>query len=275
MTDEEKDISPSDFTGTSMQLPVQDEDKDKAKDPFYTSEDPTAGTHEGWIKDPDIAHVIANAEKTQGRDVALEVEENKRLEYETGLNEVERFDLEAVEKLVEIFPDAFEIAYNDRTGESCLVSGFGISAFKGNYELSAFLRNRRNIHFRETLPPERVALLDKFPPLLEKLRESGRLLTLLEGGNAGLYFSKRGIESFNYHREARDYDPNSIKSTTHFQDLSEKELDLLLEALSFIDEYAKAIKNETPKEDIHSIAHIETRAKEIKAKWKEEAQGGI
>lgn len=273
MTDVKESIQPN-LGDTRIQSSAQDEDRDKAKDPFYTSEDPTAGTHEGWIRDSSMAQEVANAEKTQGRDVALKVEENKRREYETGLNEVERFDLEAVEELVKIFPDAFEMAYDRETGESYYMSGFGISAFKGNYELSGFLRNK---NFREKLPPERVALLEEFQSLLEEFRNgTTRLLPLIEGGNAGLYFSQKGIQSFRYHDEAKDYDTNKITSTNHFQNLSKREIDLLLEALSFIDEYAKAIKNEKPKEDIRTIRYLLTRAKEIRAKReKRQEQGGV
>jgi len=268
MTDEEKDISQSDFTGTPMQLPVQDEDKDK--DPFYTSEDPTAGTHEGWIKDPDIAQVIANAEKTQGRDVALKVEENER-QGSTGLEEWERFNIDAVKELMGIFPKALEPAY-DSTGKLYYVSGRCLSALEDDYLLSDFLRNK---YAREKLPQDIVFLFDKFRPLYKELF-GGRLQALLDGANEGVYFSESGIQSFsksksfNNDTEASVYDPQSIISTIHFQDLNKTEIDQLLKALAFINKYVEAtekMKNEPREGGIHSLPYIKERAREIKEEF--------
>jgi len=275
MTDEEKVTSSSGFTGTPMQLPVQDEDKDK--DPFYTSEDPTAGTHEGWIKDPNIAQVIANAEKTQGRDVALKVEENERQKYEgqeyAGLEEWERFNKEAVETLIEIFPNAFEPAY-DSTGKLYYVSGRSISALEGDRLLFDFLRYE---HIREKLPQDIVSLFDKFRPLYKEFRvESERLLPLLHAADTGVYFSENGIQSFDKsksssnHPEASFYDPQSIVSTIRFQNLTKTEIDLLLKALSFIEKYVEAVekmKNEPREGDNHSLPYIEKRARAIKEEF--------
>lgn len=75
------------------------------KEPFVTPE--------GWVADPDTAHEIANI-----HNIAENLEEVRKKEYETGLTDRERKNLEIAEVLKEEFPYALKERIDQKTGDT-------------------------------------------------------------------------------------------------------------------------------------------------------------
>lgn len=98
--------------------------------PFYTSEDPSLGTHEGWIVDPAKAQEVANLEA-----VARNREEVLLEEHNTGLTEKERRNQEILDVLVEEFPYAFNECTDEHTGEKYYKTGISALPYAERTEL--------------------------------------------------------------------------------------------------------------------------------------------
>jgi len=207
-------LNMSDFPDTTL---VSNGEKES---PFYTSEDPVAGTKEGWIVNQDDAHEVANLEA-----VARNAEERLLNEHETGLTEKEKRNLEIVDVLVEEFPSAFKECTDKLTGEKYYQTGISSQPY-----------SKRN-------EEEAVRLNEEFDKLLSEISDRPgpdfQLQGLLDMNNKEyVCISKVGIQF-----EGRKK-PYSIS----FENLIPERQELFLKILKFLNDRGEVINKHLEEE---------------------------
>ncbi len=85
---------------------MSNEDQQLEKTPYFNLD--------GQINDMNMAHGVGLIEKNQGQDAARLYEALQKNEYETGISNVEKKNIEYTEILTEVFPDAFTPLFNEK-----------------------------------------------------------------------------------------------------------------------------------------------------------------
>jgi len=200
--------------------------------PFYTEEDPEAGTHAGWIADSSTAQEIANIENNQGRNDALALE--RSLEA-SGMDPIEKENNDFVDLFLEKFPDIFDIRIDSKTGERYIATSESI-----------FYKNIRDMY--KYLPEglDYGKVLRQYQERTDSFRSEP--LNVINkgfyGNDTAITFSRHGMINFILAKDPIKYtidipyDPKE-KNWTNFRDIREPEFLYLINFLAFYQEIAK------------------------------------
>lgn len=228
---------------------------------FYTKEDPEAGTHAGWIRDPSTAQEIANVQYNKGIKAAIALE--KSLE-ETGMNPIEKENNDFADLLLQEYPYLFAERIDEKTGERYIATSRSI-----------FSRNIRSM-YRFLPHSDPYVVLDQFKNQIEDTKRENKAMIHFDSKNMLTLFSKHGRlvtkaieDEFNPNSPICDYDPNN-RYWVNFRDLDETYFEQLFKGLALYQTIGEEFDKETKetKEKRLSIdarrAQIEESKKQIK-----------